>query len=191
MRLQKNWQRLREYLKCDSLANARSKEGKFGRAMAEMFADFPVSPPFIPGPDPKPSQPPPRANRTKVLTRKQTQFKTSILTNTGGGGRKKKKQKNPKKSHNFRAGLGCLSFANLILFACLLEAELGPSIPRQCPFKQTPPNTPAINSTEVEMAGCVSMPSFVFAFSKHARAFSPLPPLFPPHPSSNAKCGYI
>lgn len=117
MRSLKNWQRLREYfsfllstncganqnsLKFDSLANACSKEGKFGRAMAEMFTDFPVSPLFIPGPDPKPSQPPPRANRTKVLTRKQIQFKTSILTNTGRGGEKNKKIKNYEKSHSFQ-----------------------------------------------------------------------------------------
>lgn len=112
MRLQKNWQRLREYLKCDSLANARSKEGKFGRAMAEMFADFPVSPPFIPGPDPKPSQPPPRANRTKVLTRKQTQFKTSILTNTGGE-KKKKTTKKPQEKPQFSGRIRMPFFCQL------------------------------------------------------------------------------
>lgn len=53
----------------------------------------------------------------------------------------------------FQARRVLLPFARGILFASLLQGGLGPSMPLQCPFKQTPPNAAAINSTEVEMAG--------------------------------------
>jgi len=65
------------------------KKGNLGRLVAEMLANFPVSPLFGLGPNPKTSEPPPQARGIKVLMRKQLQFKPSVLTDM------EKKQEQP------------------------------------------------------------------------------------------------